>query len=379
MKNLICVVASAIALAVLADTPFSKMSKDDIAKSDNAKWSGGYMMGGEILKTHNENKERVNALRSAIYKVSEREALAKPEKSAALDDLWGQSGRNLRFANLPAMNAADSNNKYREQGWSAMESYRSLCARLDSSARPALYNVLDALIGRHVVELHARWKKASSTLEHLKFSDEFAKFDAAFGDWMKSVDEIRRNRVDDVVGTELMMATKLDRYANDDCRKLPYLDSDSRIVDKLLLPLREEERKAFTDGCSVLAEQLDKLSAALKADRAAFELMALDIHPKDRPDFLNLFAEMSNFIEETKRLVEDSRKMIAAAADPSTEVGRLRSNTGFSPNRAFECAGPTQSNGCPGYSRRIRVALEDCKNAYLKAYRANKGYDAKWE
>ena len=48
-------------------------------------------------------------MKNLICVVASAIALAKPEKSAALDDLWGQSGRNLRFANIPAMNAADAN------------------------------------------------------------------------------------------------------------------------------------------------------------------------------------------------------------------------------------------------------------------------------
>ena len=116
---------------------------------------------------------------------------------------------------------------------------------------------------------------------------------------MDSVETMRRNHVTDVAGTELMMATKLDHYANGDCRMLPFLDSDARTVDNLLYPLREEERLAFADGCKVARQELDKLATAVANDQKIFDFTAFDIHPKHRPEFQGLLGELNSFITFT--------------------------------------------------------------------------------
>jgi len=95
----------------------------------------------------------------------------------------------------------------------------------------------------------------------------------------------------------------------------------------------------------------------------------------DRKTFDAFFSQFSAFVEQVDRiLVADSEKMLAKAKDTSNEIGMLRKNTGFSPHKAFLAAGPTQTNGCPGYSRRVRVLLEDCKRRYLAALKAANEY-----
>lgn len=379
-------VLSAAALCAVAQNPIQPAKYDparprnaQLAEHDAKKW-GSTQIGGELLKLHGEMKSRVDRLGSALVDFSDASAFTSPDKDNLFQELYSAAGKSLRAGQLPNTKENYGKDDFATRGYNAVEGFHAFAGVLDKDVRPLLHDTMDLLAGREFPLVFNRWKKAIGTLEHLVFSTEFAKFDAVFGEWMADVETIRKNRVDDVLGTELMMKTKLDRYANGDCRPLGYLDGDARVVDKMLAVLREDERARFEDTVAQLSSRLAKLK---ERSQAAFAMwtggFCSDVQPSDRNGYDDIFTGLNLFCAELEKALADAKKMLEKTADKSGEVGKLRSNTGFSPNGAFECAGATQSNGCPGYARRIRVALEDCKNAYLKAYRQNKGAAAKWE
>ena len=365
--------------AVLPRYTPGKPASDALAENDAKKW-GSYQLGGDWLKLRGDMQSRVGELDAALKDFAELGAAEHPGMDAVFQRLYSAAGKSLRVRELPGRQANAAADEFVERGHRAVEGYHDFAGALDKKTRLLLYDTMDLMAGRKFPATFNSWKKAVGTLEHLVFTTEFKAFDAVFGEWMQDVETLRRNKVVDVAGTELMLKTRLDRYANDDCRVKGFLDGDARVVDKMLVVLREEERARLADTTALLRDRAAKLRAALQEVRAQWEGgFAADVLAQDRRDFDGLFVSFSQFCNALDKTVEKTYKMLETVQDKSTETGRLRYNTGFSPNKAFECAGPTQANGCPYYARRVSVAIEDCKSAYMKVMRELKGADAKWE
>ena len=171
----------------------------------------------------------------------------------------------------------------------------------------------------------------------------------------------------------------LKEFARDDGKPAAWLDGEARLVDRYLAVLNRDARSVFADYLKSIKEKSAATLAALDAEHNFFEDYAIKLYPKDRDIFARFYTEWSRFLDcLDKRLVKESEALVAKADDESSEVGKLRHCTGFSPYGAFMIAGPAQENCCPGYTRRIRRIFEECRFRYLKhldALRKRNPYD----
>ena len=82
-----------------------------------------------------------------------------------------------------------------------------------------------------------------------------------------------------------------------------------------------------------------------------------------------LYYDFGILLEDAETYIKAAKELVAKVEESGSEIYKLRHCEGFNTSGWIDCAGSIQSNGCPGYSRRGRRALEDLKDAFKKRRR----------
>ena len=377
-KTVLFVFAAVVPALMSARTPIGAMSADEIKASDRERWGERISMSGAVADEFAEMEDRLKKLTAHLQAFCNEKGATKPDRT---DLLLGLSNALMQPLVPPSASRGgkiptSGDDEATQRGYERLNAFKSMCLSLDRKSRPKLRLLVMDVIASRQVERRSKWAKAQAFLEFVKYTEKFREMDKSYEEFMGHVDgfQVRRERVE-VLGTEMLMATRLDRYADSNCRKKAWLDSDLRVVDRYLLTMKQDELDEFEKNtASIKKESMSALGSASE-DFDFYDANGLGIEPSDRKTFEAYFSQLAAFVDQVdKVLVAESEQMIAKAKDKSTEIGMLRSNTGFSPYKAFLASGPTQNNGCPGYSRRVRVLMEDCKKRYLNALKATNEY-----
>ena len=376
-KSLLAIVAVAPALA-LARTPFGAMSAEEIKAADKERWGKQISMTGPVADEFHEMESRLIKLTEKMKAFCKEHAVIQAERTDLVIDLANALQQPLvpasatRSGKLPTSGVDEPTRR----GYERLNAFKSMALSLDRKSRQKIRLLVMDIAASRQIERHSKWSKAQDYLEHRKYTESFREIDKSYEEFMGHVDGfmVKKPKID-VTGTEMLLATRLGKYADSNCKKKAWLDADVRVIDRYLLVMKQDEMDEFEKNTASIKKRSSDALATVLEDFDFYEDHAINVEPSDRKTFDAFFSQFSAFVEQVDRiLVADSEKMLAKAKDTSTEIGMLRKNTGFSPHKAFLAAGPTQTNGCPGYSRRLRVLLEDCKKRYLAALKAANEY-----
>lgn len=365
MKKAAILITAFMPLLVPAK-PFGAMSAAEIEAADKERWGARRTLSGPDQDEFDKLQRGLERLTEKMQAGIDQCAVNHPERLSLLQDLLSELSRPLASdsaALVPKAGDPDSTLRGKER----VNAYKVMLQALERKSRGKLRILVNDLLGFQLVERRKRWSEVQNYLTANKYTEVFGRLDAAYESFMHHMEQMILRNVTDVTGSEMLTVSKLGEYATSDaCKMKPWLYNRTRLIDRYLFVMNEEALKTYEKYTAIVKEESAGALAALAEDHDFYENYALKIAPDDRKAFANFFKQCAVFLDHVDTVVKESGKMIATAKDASTEVGKLRTNTGFSPYKAFLVAGPTQSNGCPGYARRVRRILEECKALYMK-------------
>ena len=346
--------------------PFGAMSEEEIKASDSSRWGNRVSLSGEPVEEMGRLTDNIRILSEKLKACTEEIVMLRPDKIDVLKELANTLAIQLVADNVGRL-AKPDDPPHVQRGYERLNSFKVMLQALERKSRKKLRILVTDIIGFQMVERRSRWSSVQLRLDNLKTTSLYRDLDTAFESFMNNVDKLTSGNIFDVTGTEVMRVSKLDDFANADCKANHTLDGRSRVVDRYLLVMNRDALNAYQKyTATIKTESADTLSA-LAEDYEFYEKYALQLLPADRKLVEQFFKEVSQFLEHIDTfLVKESEKMLQKAQDKSTEVGQLRFCTGFASHRAFFAAGPVKDDCCQGYARRVRVMLEDCKKRYMK-------------
>jgi len=383
MKKTIAVAAAA--LAVLAsfaeDGVFRGMTEAQVNALDKAEWSGMGKLKGDKQKEYAALVAMLDEFNGNFDKAIKDKVFVNPSKSATMQELMQTlqkrlGGRGKRGEAAPERAAGGDD----PQALKALDALAVMLERIDGSARPAVMELVDTSLATQLPQRFSKWSQAIERANAWQHSKTLAEFDEKFGKFMKILKTADAKIISDCSGTMMLKLSGLDKFANADCRKEAFFDRDLRTIDSYLYSLRDVSYKAHKEYLELFEARWNKALAEVRKDWAYFRQHGLNLAPADRKKVDELFWCFGTLLEDAENYIAQAKKLLSSveATDTNAEVYKLR-NCLIGPNRAFYCSGSVKGDGCPGYSRRVRVALEDCKKAYLDTYKRLTGNAGKWE
>ena len=365
MKNTLIAIAAILPAVVLAK-PFDTMSDEEVKASDKDRWGGRVSLAGESGEEMIKLIANLRTLTERLAACTDQGVLLQPSKLDVLKELSNTLAKQLVTDNVGFLPKPDDPPNF-QRGYERLNAFKVMLQALERKSRMKLRILVTDVIGFQMVERRAKWSSVQSRLDGLKTTEMFRELDTAHERFMHNVDLLVRRNVTDVTGSELLMVSKLGKFTNKDCKSSPSLDGRARVVDRYLLVMNTGALNAYSKYTATIKMESSDALNALAEDHEFFQQYALKLLPADRKLVEDFFKAVSRFLDQVDNfVVKESDELIKNALDLTSEVGRLRFCTGFSPNKAFFAAGPAKDDGCQGYARRVRVMLEDCKKRYMQ-------------
>lgn len=372
----------AASCAYAQDTVFNGMSPDELKVHDAVTWGRGMTLKGEDATEFKALMARTAALDKALEKAGDEEVFFTASSVATLEALMNTIQTplvaNKKRLNTPPSGMADfsqTGDDAEAKGARALDTLTIMLDRLDKNSRWKLMELVDYAYTMQLPQRYTKWKTIVERLNTWQHTKTLAEFDAAFGKFMRNVESAPPSMSS---GSTWLRIAGLDKFANADCKKEAFFDRDLRTIDSYLFTLRGVALQAHKDYLNEFTTKWNAAFQALKSDEAYFKQHGQDMAPNARKAVDSLTESFAYLLLHGKAYVEQAKALILQVDGGNQEIYKLR-NCLIGPNKSMYCSGSVRDDGCPCYSRRVRVALEDCKSAYLKAYRRIKGNDAKWE
>lgn len=244
-----------------------------------------------------------------------------------------------------------------------------LVSCFDRSSKAALTLLVRSMAGNDVTRQFWRYDSAVKRVKEEGYIKEFEQFDSAWGGYMDLVKEMRSNKATGVTGSELLVASGLDKYAKpNSCTMSAHASRVAGSLDGILAKMTNDELAGFETAVKKIREYSAKLSEGLVLDMQRCDNSSKRISPAATKTAQDFLTHVELFVIEANKFADDADKLLATIRDTSTDIGKLRKLKGFSPNKAFIDPSPAPSaDGHQRYVARIRMALIDAKKAYLDA------------
>lgn len=370
MKKILLAVAVLMPVLVLSK-PFGAMSEEEIKAADQERWGNRVSLSGEPAEEMNKLTENLGNLTAKLNACTQMGSLLVVDRISLLKELQNTLAVKLVSDNIGHLAKPDDPPNI-QRGYERLNSFKVMLQAFERKSRSKLNVLVTDIIGFQMVERRARWSSVQSRLEDLKTTEKFRELDKAYESFMHNMDVMTlRGKGLDVTGTELLMVSKLGKFADDDCTPNPSLDGRARIVDRYLKVMNKDALEIYLKFTGIIkTESADTLNV-LAEDHNFYEEYALKLLPADRKLVEGFFKEVAKFLDQVDTfVVKESEKLTQKALDLTGEVGRLRFCTGFSPYKSFLDVGAIESDCCPGYAKRVTAMLAKCKNRYLNYMKA---------
>lgn len=240
---------------------------------------------------------------------------------------------------------------------------------IDSHSRSGLTLMTRSLTANDDAGRYWRIDRIVKRVQSEGYIKEFNDFDERWDSFRKLVKEMRDNKAVGVTGSELLVASGLDAYARtSDCTMTATIHRRVCALDGCLAKIDNEELKNFETAIRKLREYSAKTAEGLAYDWDRYNAAKKSLSATSAKCVGDLLTHIELFVQEVEKFADDAEKLLATVRDPSTEIGKLRTLTGFSPHRAFMDPSPApHSDGKQRYVARVRMALIDAKKEYLAA------------
>ena len=344
--------------------PLDSLTRDEVAEADK-KWGTVVTASGKTAEQTDLVVAHLERVTKLLNSCCEEDVLSRPDKLSRLWELYQVLSESI--PSIPATIAASSVSDSDRRGYDRLNMLAQMSNTMCHGAHAEEGAFIKDIFDRRFVETTRKWILAVNGLESWRLTEDYKAIDAGYAKFMDSMDQIILNRVNEVSGNELMIYSGLQRFASSDGKPSASTDSNARIADKYLAVLRESEMSYMDINIKYFKERSQKLLGDIGNRFDWFQKGGICLYPADRELFRKYFQAWGRFMDVfDKSLLKKSEDAYKRATDSSGEVAKLRNCEGFSPNGAFAIAGSIQSNGCPGYARRIRRIFEECKSRYLK-------------
>ncbi len=246
---------------------------------------------------------------------------------------------------------------------------------LNRSMKSPLGRLLALIINYKMPLEYYKLLCATDYLNYTKENTEMiVGFDSAYGEYMKLLGEMERSRVCDVTGSELMMASGLDKYYSIGGYITGKFDRRLRAIGDYLIAIRPEKIDKLRFDAERLREFLDEAVNKLNAEIKDLEKRPLysEVQP-----IVNAMLYVLNGADD---LHINMVKLLDAVESGKGDLGKIRGNT-LDANGAFH-VNYAGKPGIPGYVRQARYAFNKCREDYKKAAaRLNKehGCSIEWK
>ena len=234
---------------------------------------------------------------------------------------------------------------------------------LQDGLHPAMLRIVRTAVAG---EFAKRGNKLRITYNYVDsyFAEEFKKFDAAFHKFKQFVNEMVANGATDISGPEVLMASGLGEFATDHMKTQPRFDKLMRSLDTHLRSMDDPVLSKLTEDMNIWQAQVE---AAIKAYEQVRDILA------DSPVADSFKAILDNYAEILAQAMKVVFQMDAYVKDAEgdTIMGKVRAASySLAPHGSLQVDSSGVKNGNPVYVRRVRLALEDCRDHYLKAARS---------
>ena len=198
------------------------------------------------------------------------------------------------------------------------------------------------------------------------WTERLNRFDERYGRFVKAVAEMVQNDVKDLMGTEILTYSGLDKpYCDEDMRLTAYSANQLTILDNFLHRIRDDVLKELRNDLEYLRDIAKEGDDAWRKGLDLFEgKEGRTMITSDFELVKKLHSAFAGLLTELHDSIDDAVKYIDKAEDRSTVAGKLRSCTGFAPNKSV--TEKAASGGEPHYRERVEDALAYLKGFYLR-------------
>ena len=227
---------------------------------------------------------------------------------------------------------------------------------LDDNVRSKVAGVLIQTATMKTPELFSKFEKVEKWVTNQDFPEKFKRLDER---WAATMDWVGKNRGKwrpEIEYRNVLETTKLEGYSKEDGRTIAWFDRLVRTLDNYLLSVSNYELEQAESRLNTVAAVREDAKAAVKLFRETYESTNGYKHTKRLADYYTKIFEASEEAEQ------DIREKIAEFKDSSTPVGKLRACKDLGATVLVDTT--PVSNGCPIYTRRVRIALKQAKDLF---------------
>ena len=361
----------AVVPAIVPAKQLDNYSKEELANIDKMNW------GAAESSLSPEAADFVTTFLNQVYEIiaqleacKSRKALEHPHNSdsaleALLNALRAPIASDRKPFSLDKMPGVSTGTIL---GYKRANALMVVSKLIGPPANKELYKLVDYVLTYRLVRLYGSWSICQNGVAESKLVEKFKAVDAGWLKFKNAVDTMVINRSgQDVLGSELLKMSGLDKYFENDLRLDPSFNYWVRIIDRYNEEVYSNYSEYHKRVKSLREETLTNLIESFGKYYDAYQDMAVTLAPEDRPVFDKYFKLWSVFFDDLGNLLDKSWELIMAAGYREDDVGKLRfcRPNDISPNGAFGLGGPCE-NGKPNYKRRLKLIADDCKNRYLK-------------
>lgn len=238
---------------------------------------------------------------------------------------------------------------------------------IDGGARMSMDQLARSMVHNDVVRRYWRINRVIKRVDEEGYVKELEQFSSTWLGYIDLVNEMKANKSTQVYGSELVVASGLDKYAKPgSCSMTPAISRMASSLDGCLAKVTNDELASFETAVKYVRDLAGQAAASVKGGMNAVTAGQKNLSPATFKAFADLLTNMDLFVQQALAFADDADDLIATLRDPSTNVGRLRTLKGFKVFLGGNCPPPI-ADGNQRYVMRIRMLLFDAKKAYLDA------------
>lgn len=304
---------------------------------------------------------RIDNLSSALSAALNGRAIYDPAKSSLLDGLQEAADCSLN-TKTKAKGSWDGS-----EGEQTVYRMREVLAQIDSGSKSGLSQLVRNMRGNEVVRRYSTLDRCARRIEVRSFTKMMDEFDSGWDSFKQLTAEMKASKAVGVTGSELIVAAGLERFVTPKtCKASPSFDREMRNLDSYLAQMKSDELDAFETALKTMDKYIEKAGKGLAEEWG--RCRAAKIHPAYKAKIEELLTNEELFVGEVGTFVKTAMALLAKIRDPSSEIGKLRTVSGFAPHHAFTNPCPPPSpTGVQNYIQRVRLILADAKESYLAA------------
>ena len=325
-----------------------------------------YAMVPEVRKEHEQLVLAIKYACEQLEDATSRKAFSDPSAASYLTQLSSALVA-LRLAHTGGFpvpgGEKHQETTHQQLGFRHTLNMRNLLAEIDFKVNKLTMELTTRLLNGELPKRYNTLSKAVQFLNEGSYADTLTKMDNAYENYLKSVEEMGRNKRTDVYGTALLASSKLDAFCDSEMRLKPFYDNTLRVIDRYLEQLKEDEIRECNGRFTDLMETCEKLNQALDEARIAFhDKKAPPVPPNDRKLLLRLLDSYLKFWGGSQEMAMNARELIKTARDTSTNVGKIRANHNLGKGALLY---RVSSSRTPHYHDMVTRTLKQGRDYYL--------------